>query len=370
MPSSSRPCAETSAALADFLKAHAKEMLAVTPTFEQPSHLTGALVGTAIAAAGAAAYVPLGAADGSLGDEGLEVLKAYLEDEAKPKIVHNTRDVMCLYRRHGIELDGSRRRHDPRVVPDRPRQAAAAPPRPGRQRVSAPHPAHRSRRSPAAARARRSSRSSEVDDVAGWACQLAAATAQAWPKISERLEAEGQTETLAKLSLPMAHVLADMQLAGIRVDKSDLEKMGRGVRRAKGGGRRRDLQACRVGVQHRLDQTARQGAVRRPRPAGDQEDQDRLLDRGRRARAPRATARHRQTDPAPARLGEVDQHLHPRVERGRLPGGRPRALHLPADHRGVRAPHHHRPGPAAHPDPLRGRQAHPPGVSCRARAGR
>ena len=66
----------------------------------------------------------------------------------------------------------------------------------------------------------------DLADVAAWACQIALATAQAWPKVKERLDQEGQDTLLAELSLPMSRLLAEMQLCGIWVDKDDLEKMG------------------------------------------------------------------------------------------------------------------------------------------------
>ncbi len=217
-------CADI-AALTDFLDANAKETLVVTPAFEQPSHLTGALVGTAVATSDAAVYVPLGDSEGSLGEEGLQAIKSYLEDESKPKIVHCARDVFCLFRRHGIELRG--------VVGDTTLASFLIDPAkllPHRIDQIIKEYLHRTveplKRLTGSGKSEKKLAELKLDDLAAWTCKVAAATAQAWPKISERLEKEGQTETMANLSLPMACVLADMQLSGIRVDKDDLEKMG------------------------------------------------------------------------------------------------------------------------------------------------
>ena len=213
------------AALVEFFGAHAGETLAVTPAFEQPSHLTGALVGAAFATSGAAAYVPLGAADGSLGEEGLQAIKEWLEDETKQKIVHNVRDVLCVFRRHGINIRG--------ILGDTTLASFLIDPAkilPHRIDQIAKEYLHRTvepiKRLTGSGKSEKKLVDLKVNDLAAWVCQIAAATAQAWPKISKRLEEEGQVETLADVSLPMAYVLAEMQLCGIRVDKNDLERMG------------------------------------------------------------------------------------------------------------------------------------------------
>ena len=217
-------CRDVSA-ITKFLTESAGETLALTPAFEQPSHLTGALVGTALATADTAAYVPLGGSDGSLGEKGLKSIKTYLEDASKPKVVHNLRDVSCLYRRHGIELRGA--------VADLTLASFLIDPAkllPHRLDQIVKEYLHRTveplKKLTGSGKSEKKLAELKLDELAAWTCHVAAATAQAWPKVSQRLDEEGQAETMADLSLPLAHVLAEMQLTGIRVDKQDLERMG------------------------------------------------------------------------------------------------------------------------------------------------
>ncbi|MDP7018788.1 MAG: DNA polymerase I [Pirellulaceae bacterium] len=208
-----------------FVAANSGEVLAVTPAFEQPSHLTGALVGVAVATSEAAAYLPLGPSQGSLGANGLQALKAYLEDESKQKVVHNLRDVWCLFTRHGVELKGVSRDLtlasfliDPaKILPHRLDQIVK-------------EYLHRTvdplKRLTGGGKSEKKLAELELNELAGWTCRAAVATAEAWPKISERLVQQGQVELLEKLAIPMAFVLAEMQLRGVRVDTEDLDRMG------------------------------------------------------------------------------------------------------------------------------------------------
>ena len=208
-----------------FVDDHSTQSVAVTPAFEQPSHLTGALVGAALATSDAAAYLPLGTSDGSTGKAGLKALKSFLEDESKQKVVYNLRDVWCLFCRHGIDLKG--------VVGDLTQASFLIDPAkllPHRIDQIVKEYLHRTveplKRLTGSGKSEKKLAELKLDDLSAWTCQLAVATAQAWPKVSERLTEEGQAGLLAELSLPMALVLAEMQLTGIRVDSDDLEKMG------------------------------------------------------------------------------------------------------------------------------------------------
>lgn len=208
----------------EFVDSHAESWLAVTPTFEESSCLTGNLVGVAVARDEDAAYIPLGDSDRSLADAGMAAIKEFLEDESKPKVVHNLRDVWCLFARYGIQLRGivadvnlASFLNDPaKILPHRIDQIVK-------------EYLHRTveplKRLTGSGKSEKKLAELKLEDLALWACKLAAATSQAWPKVEERLEEEGQTKLLAELSLPMADVLARMQLRGIRVDKDDLEKM-------------------------------------------------------------------------------------------------------------------------------------------------
>ena len=213
-------------AFQSFVKAHAGQLMSVTPAFEQPSYLTGAMVGAALSTETEAAYLPLGTSDGSLGDAGFESLKAYLEDESQEKVVHNLRDVLCLFARHGIELRG--------VIGDLQSASFLVDPNkllPHRLDQIVKEYLHRTvepiKRLTGSGKSEKRLGEVGLQEVAAWTCQMATATAQAWPKVKTQLEKEGQSGLLAELSMPMSRVLAEMQLVGIRVDSADLEMMGK-----------------------------------------------------------------------------------------------------------------------------------------------
>ena len=212
-------------AFTKFVDASSSQVVAVTPVFEQPSHLTGALVGVALAALSEVVYLPLGVSQGSLGEPGLKALKSFLEDKSKQKIVHNLRDAWCLFARHGIELSG--------VVGDLTLASFLVDPAkilPHRIDQIIKEYIHRTikplKRLTGSGKSEKQLSELKLDELAAWTCQLATATAQSWPKISERLTEEKQEKLLDELSMPMAYLLGEMQLRGIRVDSNDLEKMG------------------------------------------------------------------------------------------------------------------------------------------------
>ena len=208
-----------------FVSAHADGLLAITPAFEQPSHLTGALVGVAVSNETETAYLPLGTSDGSLGVDGLQALKNCLEDSSQEKVVHNLRDVLSLFARYDIELAG--------VVGDLQSASFLVDPNkllPHRLDQIVKEFLHRTveplKKLTGSGKSEKKLAELKLEEIAAWTSQMAAATAQAWPKVKERLDEEGQTKLLAGLSMPMSRVLADMQLVGIRVDSDDLETMG------------------------------------------------------------------------------------------------------------------------------------------------
>jgi DNA polymerase-1 len=208
-----------------FIADQSESALAVTPAFEQQSHLTGALVGAAVATEEETAYLPLGDSDGSLGKSGLQALKSYLEDESQNKVVHNLRDTWCLFSRHGIDLQG--------VIGDLQSASFLVDPAkllPHRLDQIVKEFLHRTveplKRLVGSGKSEKKLTELKLHDVAAWTCQMATATAEAWPKVQDRLDQEGQAKLLAELAMPMSLLLAEMQLSGIRVDGTDLEKSG------------------------------------------------------------------------------------------------------------------------------------------------
>ena len=220
-----------------FLKNHSGQLLAVTPAFDLPSHQSDALAGVAISTESAAAYIPLGSSDESLGESGLEGLKSFLEDAAQEKVVHNLRDALNVFARAGIKLDG--------VIGDLQSASFLVDPNkllPHRLDQIVKEYLHRTveplKKLTGSGKSEKRLGELKVNELGTWTCQMAAATAQAWPKVKERLDEEGQTELLSDLSMAMSRVLAEMQLAGIRVDSDDLETMGEEF-----GDRKADIEA-------------------------------------------------------------------------------------------------------------------------------
>ncbi len=191
--------------------------VAVFPIFEAESPVEGAWVGTALARAGEPPhYLPVVTADATLA--------AWLASDA-PKVFHDVRDAFTLFARHGIALRG--------VVGDTALGSFLVDPAgllPHRLDQVVKQFLHRTV-PPAKSvlgRGQKEQRWSEVEpDAAGaWAGAMALAIAEAWPLVERRVDEAGQRTQLLERDIPLARVLADMQLAGVLVDREDLGRMG------------------------------------------------------------------------------------------------------------------------------------------------
>lgn len=200
--------------------------VAIASIWEPPSFVTGDLVGLAVAeSAERARFVPLFAGEGALGEEAVGVLKEWLEDPSRPKVMHDLRDQWTLWARYGVDLAGvsfdtqlASFLVDPtKIIPHRIEQVA-------REYLHRPLAVEKS----VLGSGKKQRRFAEVplDELTPFACLHAAAIAEMWPKIEARLKAEEQEKNLYEESLPLARVLGRMQLEGIRVDKEDLGRMG------------------------------------------------------------------------------------------------------------------------------------------------
>ena len=200
--------------------------VAMWSVHELPSLVSGELVGLALASSAEhARLVPLFTAEGSLGDPGLELLKAWLEDPSKPKLAHDLRDQWTLWARRGIELRG--------VIGDTQLASFLIDPT-----KIIPHPIEQVVRAflhrtvaleksvLGSGQKQRAMAEVPLAELAPWACHLAAAVAELWPKIEARLGEEGQTKNLREVDLPLSIVLGRMQLDGIRVDGAVLDRLG------------------------------------------------------------------------------------------------------------------------------------------------
>lgn len=202
----------------------ADQPVTVMPLCEMPDPVSGDLVGIAISTrAGDARYVPL-AGDGALGDGAVEVLRPWLADADRPKLIHDLRDHWTLLARHGLELRG--------VVADLQLASFLVDPTgiiPHRLDQIVKQYLQRTLALPKAVigSGQKQARFAEIslDEACGYACHLAAAVTEAWGPVSARLEEEGQAELMRTLCIPLAYVLGRMQLDGIRVDPEDLARM-------------------------------------------------------------------------------------------------------------------------------------------------
>jgi DNA polymerase-1 len=217
---------ESVGALRRWLAEAKARRVAFHAVWEPPSFVTGGLVGVALATDGAhARFVPLFGGEGALGEAGLEALKPWLEDPAREKITHDLRDQWTLFARHGVRLRGvvadtqlASFLVDPtRIIPHRLDQVV-------REYLHRPLASEKS----VLGSGKKQRRFADVplEELAPFACHRAAPIAEMWPKVEARLEEEGQAALLRELSLPMAALLGQMQLDGIRVDPAVLERLG------------------------------------------------------------------------------------------------------------------------------------------------
>lgn len=214
--------------LGEFLEATAGSAAVALHTVVEPEGWQGRVVGLALAAGEHRVYLPFieTEAGGVLPEPALAILRAWLADPDRGKVAHGVRDQSCALARHGFELEGvvfdtglASFLIDPsRLLPHRLDQVV-------RQYL---HSALvESKKLTGGGRSRKGFDVLPVGTVATYAGAIAAAVDALWPVLAARLEAEQQTDNMANISLPMARVLARMQLDGVLVDGQDLERMGR-----------------------------------------------------------------------------------------------------------------------------------------------
>ena len=201
--------------------------VALTPIYEPPARVHHAhLVGLALATAGRRpVYLAFRGAGAPLGEPAVELLRPLFADESRPKFVHDVKQLAILCARHGLSLGGeivdtmiTSFLVDPvKCIPHALDQVA-------REYVQRSIPAAKSLLG-----AGQSARSPGVVDItaaAKYAAQLADVILALAPVLQKRLAEAGQVEHYKNLEHPLAYVLARMELAGIRVDREDLARMG------------------------------------------------------------------------------------------------------------------------------------------------
>jgi DNA polymerase-1 len=125
--------------------------------------------------------------------------KPFLEDESRPKAVHNLKSTLLALRRYGVELRGA--------VHDTLLYAYLLDPTESSYDLE--------RLAERLFEARLSGSLAERADVIGQMSQ----------KLATRVEAEGLGRAYREVELPLSPVLADMEAAGVLVDTAQLEKL-------------------------------------------------------------------------------------------------------------------------------------------------
>jgi DNA polymerase-1 len=204
-----------------------EQPVAVVPLFDPPTRVHHAsLVGVAIASDGRRPlYLPFKGPGAPLGEPALALLRELLADPTRPKFVHDIKQLIILGTRHAFEIAGpvvdtmiASFLVDPfKCIPHTLDQVA-------REYVQRSIPAPKtligsgqSTRSPAAV---------DIAAAAKYTGQLADVVLALGPVLRKRLAEAGQVAHWDAVEHPLTHVLARMELAGIRVDRDDLTRMG------------------------------------------------------------------------------------------------------------------------------------------------
>jgi DNA polymerase I len=201
--------------------------VALVPLFEPSGRIHHAhLVGIAIAAEGQAPlYLAFRGEGGALGDAAVEVLRELFGDEDRPKVVHNVKELVILCSRHGLSFGGpvldtmiASFLVDPaKCIPHGLDQVAKEYVQLGVPALKALVGSGQAEREPGAL---------PVSAAAAHAAQIAAVVLALGPVLGARLDEAGQRGHYEAVEHPLAYLLARMELAGIRVDRDDLERMG------------------------------------------------------------------------------------------------------------------------------------------------
>lgn len=191
------------------------------------------LVGLAVATAGRPPlYLAFRGAGAKLGDAAVEIVRGLLADEARPKLVHDLKELAILCQRHGLTLGGDLLDTmiasflvDPaRCIPHGLDQVA-------REYAQRNVPSVKSL--VGSGQALRSAGAVEIGAAATYAGQRADVVLALGPVLRRRLEEAGQRAHWESVERPLAYVLGRMELAGIRVDRDDLGRMGEEFRARK-----------------------------------------------------------------------------------------------------------------------------------------
>lgn len=200
------------------------EPAAVVALWDDVSPARGDVVGFAIGSARAeAVWIPIAGPDG-LGTEGFAALRDWFADARRPKVTFDAKRLTMCVRRLGGRLEGvegdvmleSFLVEPTRVIPHRLRQIA-------REYLQKTLPDAKTVRG--SGKEERAFGELSADELASWAARRADAVFRLAPILREKVEDAGLLDVLRDVDLPLARVLADMELAGIAVDPEDLARL-------------------------------------------------------------------------------------------------------------------------------------------------
>ncbi|MFT4628428.1 MAG: DNA polymerase-1 [Myxococcota bacterium] len=207
--------------------------VATYPLHEYPGPREGALVGIALSPRpDFALYLPFAGPGATLGVAGIQLLAPWLEDARFPKLCHEARSAIVALAGVGVALDGvvgdtalASYLIDPTLhLPHRLEQVVREYLHRGMQPV---------RTLVGGGRALKRFAELTVDRAGAWACHNADAIGALWPVLEPMLAEREQREHHDTLDLPLAWVLAELQLTGLRVDPERLERLAEHFRQLK-----------------------------------------------------------------------------------------------------------------------------------------
>jgi DNA polymerase-1 len=198
---------------------------AVLPIFDEDPPAITPVIGLGLSdLPGRAFYLPLAGRE-HLTPDAHKLLVAWLEDAHRPKLCHDMKELYRGLRRAGIELRGTV--FDTRIASFLIDPAKIIP-----HRLDQLSKEYLQRTVPPAksiiGSGQKLIRYGDVRQttLADYAGHLVDVVISAHPALARRLEAEGQTHEHDAVELPLSYVLAEMELAGVMVDKTDLERLG------------------------------------------------------------------------------------------------------------------------------------------------
>jgi DNA polymerase I len=205
----------------------AGQPVALVPLFEPPASVHHArLAGLAVATEGRPTlYLAFRGAGATLGDAAVEVIRPILADPTRTRVVHDMKQLAVLAQSHGLALEGdvfdtmiaSFLVEPSKCIPHELSQVA-------KEYVQRNIPAAKSLLG--AGQAERLPGAVDVGAAAAYAAELGSVVLALGVVLKDKLAGAGQTRHYEEVERPLAYVLARMEIAGIRVDRDDLGRMG------------------------------------------------------------------------------------------------------------------------------------------------